>query len=141
VDILRTRGRGISSYADLFVKKSWIFQNLWCVHTDKGERGLSQFGQGEEGSIFRDFVQAFFMDGPLNLLSTVTPFMNNLFKFFMPSYDILIEPGRSSRSPEFNLSRNEGSQFSMHRWFQRQLLDIALLFGERWLGMHCNGNS
>jgi len=59
VNILRTRGG--SSDADVrtfWCKKLWIFRNLWCVPTDKGNRG----------SIFRDFVRTF----PLETAKTVT---------------------------------------------------------------------
>jgi len=38
----------------IFGARPWIFRNLWCIRTDKGRE-----------SIFCDFVQTFFMDGPL----------------------------------------------------------------------------
>jgi len=44
------------------------FRNLWCVRTDKGRGGLSQCGHFVNKvvgvSIFRDFVQMSFLDGP-----------------------------------------------------------------------------
>jgi len=66
-------GMRTSSVADvrtILYKKLRIFQNLWCVRTDKGGGGLSQCGQGGlsqcsqgEGSIFHDFVRTSLMDG------------------------------------------------------------------------------
>jgi len=46
----------------LFGAKHQIFRNLGCVRTDKGGRGLSQYGQEEEG-----VVRTSFMDGPKRL--------------------------------------------------------------------------
>jgi len=59
-DIMRTRGKG-SSDADVctfWCKKLRVFQNLWCVRTDKDR-------ERDGRSIFRDFVRASFMNGPL----------------------------------------------------------------------------
>jgi len=45
------------------LQKHRIFRNLWCVHSDKGE-GVEPVRTWREGSIFRNFVQTSFMDGP-----------------------------------------------------------------------------
>jgi len=47
----------------LFGVKNLEFFEIYGVRTD-GWMGLSQCGQGGDGSVFRDFVQVSFMDGP-----------------------------------------------------------------------------
>jgi len=54
----------------LFGAKNIKFFEIYGVRTDKGEGGepVQTFcEQGERGSIFRDFVQTPFMDGPLRV--------------------------------------------------------------------------
>jgi len=79
VDILRTRGEGVFSKADVrtFWRKNLrIFWNLWCVHTDKGEGGWTSTDILRiRGTIFRDFVRTFFMDGPLLFCVLVCSFV------------------------------------------------------------------
>jgi len=49
----------------LLVLKTTDFSKfLVCLH---GQGALSQCGQKAEGSIFRDFMRMYFMDGPLHL--------------------------------------------------------------------------
>jgi len=62
-------GEGGSLDADVrtfWCKTLRIFRNLWCVRTDRGGgRVNADILRTRGGIIFRDFVRAFFMDGPL----------------------------------------------------------------------------
>jgi len=69
VEIFRKRVEGILQIrtSALFCAKNFGFVKFMVCPLGQG--GLSQcghfFGQGERGSIFRDFVPTPFMDGPL----------------------------------------------------------------------------
>jgi len=72
---LRAIREGSSSDADVrtfWYKKLQIFRNLWCVRTDKGGRGLSQYGHfADKGrwrvNFSRFFVRSLLRLGPNNL--------------------------------------------------------------------------
>jgi len=109
------RGSSDADVRTFWRKKLRIFQNLWCVRTDKGGRGIETvrtfFGQEERGSIFRDFLRTSFMDGHLVVLFHLKKDKN--FKFDN-CYSI-------HRLEKIHCSLRERNSFTTNQSFQKNL--------------------